>query len=184
MMTGRSRRMSELWRYVTVSLARNPFFLSATEALVVFVISNAALGFLVFATLVSTPNSEFSLSLARRVIGGAFSPTETLVYILAILAPAIWIMVYQWRARRHPVFYWTLFLLQVAIIVGSAYIYGKGKLGTIENVQFASDWGEACYLIGLVIWYTTLVYDKKLRSVEIPTPPVSGARILQELGGK
>jgi hypothetical protein len=161
---------------------RNAFVLSLWEAVFVLIFSNSFLMFLVFVHVLSTPKESLSLDVALRVIRSDVTPAEYLVYILAIVAPAFWIMLYHWRARRHPLVYSVLLIALGVIIVTSAYIYGKAKVSNIENMEFATSWSTACYVVGLVTWYVTLVYDKWLKTLVVPLPPVSGAQVLQELG--
>lgn len=163
--------------------ARSPVLLSAFEALFVLVVSNIFLLFLVFVHVVSTPNISFSLAVAIDVITNAVSATEIFVYILALIAPTLWVMCHRWRARRHPIIYFGLLLIQILIMVGSAYIYGKAKTGTgvIENPEFVHHWATICYIAGVIIWYISLVYDKVLSDTKVPPSPPSGETILNEL---
>jgi hypothetical protein len=163
--------------------ARGPMVLSAFEALFVLVMSNIFLLFLVFVHLVSTPDATLSISLAIDVITNAVSATEVFVYIMALIAPTLWVMCHRWRARRHPIIYFALLLVQIAIMVGSAYIYGKAKTGAglIENPAFVNHWATVCYIAGVLIWYISLVYDKVLSDTRVPPSPPSGENILNEL---
>ncbi len=156
--------------------------LSVGEAAFVFVLSNAAFPILVFVHHLSIKGEVLSIQRIFQVIFSTISPTENIVYILALLAPALWIMCYRWRARRHPLFFFTLLIVQGVIVVTSAIIYAVAKTSTVQNTEFASNWAFGCYLAGLLIWYITLVYDKVLSDVQVPEPPQSGARILRELG--
>lgn len=162
---------------------RSAFLLSLWEAVFVFICSNSFLLFLVFVHVLSTPHESLSLHIALNIIRTDVTPSEYLVYILAMVAPALWIMLYHWRARRHPVVYNILLIAQGIIIVTSAYIYGRAKISSIENMEFATSWSTVCYISGLLIWYVTLVYDKWLKTIVVPIPPESGAQVLQELGG-
>lgn len=164
------------------ALKHHPLIVSVYEALFVFIFSNISLPFLVFVHVVSTPQEKLSLAVAIRVIREAVSSTEIFVYILALIAPALWVMVHNWRARRHPGLFFTLLILQGMIVCCCAYIYGKAKFGGIENQPFVDSWAITCYLIGLMIWYISLVYDKVLKPTDIPSMPPSGASIMKELG--
>ena len=163
-------------------LTSMPVWLSLVEAAFVLIVSNAALIFLVFAYIVETKGASFSFPLAYSVILSSINSTEVLVYILALIAPALWIMFYNWRARRHVIFYYALVILQIVIIVGSAYIYGKAKFGGIQNQAFADRWAIYCFVTGVLIWFITLVYDKWLPDVLHVQPPDSGGDILRQLG--
>lgn len=139
---------------------RNPYGLSLTEVLFILFVSNFALTFLVFAFVVDTPGATLDLQTALGVLYLNFRPAETLVYILAILAPVLWMMAYNWRARRHVGFYWILLLVQALIVIGSAYIYGRANSQAVQNEEFARRWAMICLTTGIVIWYVTLVYKK------------------------
>jgi len=161
---------------------KHPLCVSFYEAAFVFFVSNAALLFLVFTRLVDNKGAKPTLSYSSEVIAEAFVSTEIFVYILALIAPALYVMVFVWQARRHKVFYFFLAGLQVTIVLGSGYIYGRAKSGGIANIDFVNAWALACYVIGLLIWYVSLVYDKIMKSLEIPNPPPSGEAILRKLG--
>jgi hypothetical protein len=163
--------------------ADNPYGLSALEVVFTLLISNASLFFLVFAHLVDTKGAQFSLGLAEDLIGRNVLPTEVLVYLLALITPALWIMAYNWRARRHVGFYWLLLMVQGAIVVGSAYIYGRSKSGLVANPEFVEHWSHVCLLLGLVIWYVTLVYNRTVVAHLDRKQPQSGQKILNDLGG-
>lgn len=163
-------------------LKDHPIFLSLYEAAFILAVSNVFLLFLLFAYIVATPGTQFfSISLAVKLVQDAFSSTEIFVYILALVAPALWIMVYNWRARRNPIIYFLLLFIQAAIILGSSHIYGQAKFGKIGNDAFVDEWAINCYVAGLIIWYITLVYDKFLNASEPMGLPDSGADILKQL---
>ncbi len=164
-------------------LCSRPVWLSFVEATFVLLVSNAALFFLVFAYLVETKGASFSGKLAFLVVSENLRSTEVLVYLLALVAPALWVMFSNWRGRRHAAFYFSLVLLQFIIIAGSAYIYGKAKFGGIQNQAFVDRWALYCFIVGVVIWYVTLVYDKWLPTTLHAKQPESGEEILRQLGG-
>jgi hypothetical protein len=155
---------------------------SLLEALFVFVVSNAFLLVLLFTKLVLTQGATLSFALARDVISSAFTSTEVLVYILALVAPALWIMAYPWRGQRHAFFHFLLFSVQALIVVGSAIIYALAKSGAVPNTYFTGQWALASYIVAVCIWFITLVYEKWLRSVSRQAQPESGKNILKELG--
>jgi len=150
-------------------------------------VSNAALVFAVFVYLVVTEAATFSVSLAWDVIVDNVKPAEILVYILALVAPALWIMVKNWRGRRHAGWFWVLFFLQAFIIVGSAFIFGASKAGVMRNETFVEKWALASLITAIVIWYATLAYDRIVlsRAQERLNEPVEqngGQAIAQGLG--
>jgi hypothetical protein len=159
----------------------SPYCVSLYEALFVFVISNVALVFLVFTSLVDQEGATLSYDYAKGVIRGAISSSEIFVYIMALLAPALWVMFYNWRARRNPLFYFSLLILQAVLILGSAYIYGRAKSGGVPNQAFATSWAWLAFWAGLGVWYISLVYDKLFKP-QSPEQPNSGQKILRELG--
>jgi hypothetical protein len=162
--------------------AKHPLCVSLYEAVFVFFVSNAALLFLVFTRLVDSKGAKPTLDYSIQVITEAVSSTEIFVYILALIAPALYVMVFVWQARRHKAFYFFLAALQVLIVLGSGYIYGRAKSGGIANLEFVNFWAWVCYVIGLIIWYVSLVYDKIMKSTEAHPPPPSGESILRKLG--
>lgn len=157
---------------------------SLLEAGFVFIFSNAFLLVLLIVTITNTAKAAPSIALTRSVIGNAFTATEVLVYLLALLAPALWIMFYHWRARRHAFLHFVLLIVQLGIIGGSAVIYAlaKSTRDPLPNPEFVGQWALSCYVMAIVIWYITLVYEKWLRSLTRQQPPESGKQILKELG--
>ncbi len=147
-------------RVVLHFFSRNPYGLSLSEVLFIILVSNFALIFLVFAFVVDTPGASLDMQTAIVVLRKNFRPSETLVYLLAILAPVLWMMAYNWRARKHVGFYWLLLIVQALIVIGSAYIYGKANSVGVENEDFTRKWAMVCLATGIAIWYTTLVYKK------------------------
>lgn len=162
--------------------SENPYGLSATEVVFTFLVSNFALVFLVFAKLVDTEGSHLSATFSYNVISAAVEPSEVLVYLLALIAPSLWIMAHNWRARKHVTFYWVLLILQGGIVVGSAYIYGRAKSGGVGNPNFVHTWATFCFCVGLLVWYITLAYKRAYIDHMYRQRPDSGSSILAELG--
>lgn len=159
----------------------NPFGLSLTELLFTLFVSNAAIWFIVFTYMVDTKGAELTFATAWDVVSRNFVASEILVYLLALIAPALWIMAHNWRARKHVGFYWTLLLIQAVIVVGSAYIYGRAKSGDTLNSGFVAKWAVICLVAGIVILYITLVYKRTVIS-RVEAPPLnSGQAILDDL---
>lgn len=175
-------RLSATLESVARILKTHPIFVSFYEALFVFIISNSAILFLVFVRVVLTKDEGASGAVLVEMVSQAVSPAEIFVYILALLAPALWVMFYHWRARRNPIFYFALLMLQGVIIVSSSFIYGQAKFGTIENPEFVRGWAMGCYLLGLLIWYISMVYEKMINAPPIATMAPSGESIMRELG--
>lgn len=164
----------------------DPFTKTLTEVLFVLVVSNFSLVVAIFVYLVNTSGTSLSLELMATVTKNNVRSTEILVYLLAIIAPTLWIMVSNWRARRHAGFFWLLFFLQILIIIGSSYIYGAAKAGSVANDSFVDVWALICLISTVLCWYATLVYEKKVLSAVDAFPRNSadgGDDILTELRG-
>jgi hypothetical protein len=174
------RQLVRLVSTVVKILGTNPYCTSLIEAGFVFIVSNVALIFLVFTTLVDREGATLSIDFAVHVIRDAVSSSEIFVYIMALLAPALYVMFFEWRAKRSPIFYFALLLLQGTLIIGSAYIYGRAKSGGIANQAFADSWAWIAFWCGMFVWYVSLVYTK-MYTLRSPEPPMSGQKILEEL---
>lgn len=160
----------------------NPVGLSLTELVFTLLFSNAAIIFLVFTHLVDTAHSHLTWSTVILVIRENVLPSEVLVYLLALITPALWIMAYNWRARKHVAFYWLLLIVQAIIVIGSAYIYGKAKSGSgVGNPEFVEEWAALCLVVGLIIWFITLVYNRAVISKMEAPRMHSGESILRDL---
>lgn len=154
---------------------------SLREAGFVLIVSNASIFVLLLMHLLTTEGASLSFAMIANVIERNVKSSEVLVYVLALVAPAAWIMMSHWQGRRHIGLYWILFLIQGAIVLGSAIVYSMAKSGGITNTPFADIWATICVIVGIIIWYVTLVYEKWLpRTGEAPHEE-SGKSILEDL---
>ena len=138
---------------------------SLYEAVYILLVSNASLLVLVFIYLVNTKGATISSEVLSKVVSDSVNSSEVLIYVLALVAPATWIMISNWKGKRHFEFYWLLLFIQAGIVFGSAILYSMSKSTGVINSEFASDWATICLVLGAVIWYITLVYEKWLPSV-------------------
>lgn len=154
------------------------------ESVFILLISNASLFVLILMHVVTTKGAKLSTELLGTVVTENVQSPEILVYVLALVAPAAWIMISNWRGKRHLTFYWILFFLQAIIVLGSAIIYSLAKSSGIENKEFVDDWALMCVFVGVFIWYITLVYDKWIPTVADERVQESGLAILKDLERK
>ncbi|MGB5787650.1 MAG: hypothetical protein WBH11_19945 [Stenotrophomonas geniculata] len=130
------------------------------EFLFSLVVSNFALIFAVFVYMVSTEGANFSMPLALGVIRSAINSAEAIVYILAVIAPAMWIMVNNWRARSyHWLFPWIIFV-QAIIVIFCFCIYGMAKVGKIGNQAFVDLFASICFPVAVFTWYITVYFQR------------------------
>jgi hypothetical protein len=172
---------SQAWLLKSFDFIQRYMWPSLIEALFVLAVSNASLLVLILTHMLDTPNAVFSLTLVEDVITTNVASSEVLIYVLALIAPALWIMMSHWRGRRHLFIYWTLFLFQAVIVIGSAIVYSKAKSKGIANQGFADFWAVLCVILGIGIWYITLVYEKWLPRSLKPPRQESGKAILDDL---
>lgn len=166
-------------------LQNHPVCTAFFEVAFTVIVSNAALAFSVFVYIAQTENAFLSYDTVESVIANNVKASEVLVYLLALVAPTLWIMVSHWRARKHVSLFWTLFFVQIIIIICSSWIYGAAKSGLLKNDIFVNKWAISCLIVALLIWYATLVYQKivldKVSGPSYSSAPESGSSILAEL---
>lgn len=167
------------------SIARHglwkPFGTSLLEVSFTLIVSNLALFFLVFVYLVEVKGADFTLSMASSVIRDNVKPGEVLVYLLALVAPTLWLMLANWRARRHAFLYSSLLIIQFGVIGLAAYVYGASKFERALNAEFVSDFALGAFVVGVAVWLVVLVYVRWLPTQLRQTSKPSGQAILDEL---
>lgn len=145
-----------IWDY----FQKSHWFMSLIEVGFSLFVSNCALLFAVFIYLVNTKSAILTYDVALRVIISSINIGEMIVYILAVLAPAMWIMVSNWRARKYNVIFWILGFFQVAIIICCFYIYGVSKTGELANPDFVKRFAMICFPMSVIIWYVTVFFQR------------------------
>ncbi|MBA0312232.1 hypothetical protein D7Y33_14645 [Stenotrophomonas maltophilia] len=161
-----------LWRRCVNAVRRSHLLLAIVEVSFAIIVSNCALAFAVFIYLVNTKNSSFSIDLARDVISASINSSEVIVYILAVLAPALWIMVANWRARKYTLLFSVLLMLQMAILICCFYIYGASKTGEIPNQDFVDRFARWCFPVATVVWLVTVYFQRAFLD---RSPPLSSS---------
>ncbi|WP_164283351.1 hypothetical protein [Stenotrophomonas maltophilia] len=152
------------------------WFMALVEVCFSLFVSNCALLFAVFIYLVNTKSAVLTYDVAFGVIVRSINLGEIIVYILAVLAPAMWIMVSNWRARKYNVIFWILGFFQVAIIVCCFYIYGVSKTGELVNPDFVKRFAMICFPMSVLIWYVTVFFQRAfLNEVTANATQASGA---------
>lgn len=165
---------------------KNAYFSSFVEVGFALLISNAAI-FISLFVYILVRDGAGSPPLFLEVLRGSIRTTEIVVYILGFLAPAMWIMVSNLRAWRHVGFLLVLLILQVVVVFSTGLIFAFSIAKVLMNDEVATRWSLCCLAAALLVWYCTLVYDKKvLKNLEnkIEKPrrgKESGANVLADL---
>lgn len=167
---------------------KNAYSSSFIEVAFAVLVSNAAILISIFVSLlISKEPTTDLLAVTVSTFRGAVKTTEIVVYILGFLAPAMWIMVGSIRAWRHVGFLVVLMVVQLVVILTTSLIYAMSIANTLNNQAFANKWAWWSLLVALVVWYVTLVYDKKVlrnleNKIERPKPGKdSGSDVLAAL---
>lgn len=171
-------------------MKRNAFFSSFIEVAFAVLVSNSAIFIAIFVSLLITKEPSANIfGVTASTFQGAVKTTEIVVYILGFLAPALWIMVGNIRAWRHVGFLLVLIGLQLVVILSTSLIYALSIARVLTNQALANNWAWGSLVVALIIWYVTLVYDKKVlkhlgNRIEQPKPGKdSGAGVLAGLRG-
>jgi hypothetical protein len=177
-----------LWK----ELWGNPWFASLIEVIFTLLVSNLAILIAVFVYMLGhpqTPGNTFWTVLVA-VVNKNIKSTEIIVYILALIAPAIWIMFKHIRLWRHTGQLIFLLVLQIGVVLSTAIIFAMSMTDTLKNTNLANFWAYFCLIVALGAWYWTLVYQKKVidsawDKVERPKPgKESGSDVLAALRGQ
>jgi hypothetical protein len=166
----------------------DPWTSSAIEVLFAIIVSNLAILLSVFVVALmqepSTP-SDFEymlLNTFRDTIG----VQSILVYILGFSAPAMWIMVKNYRMWRHYGLLITLFVVQFFVVLTTSVIFALSIAKVLKNEALATKWGWICLVVALIVWYAILVYEKRtlrLAEKELDTPGHGSDDLLKALRG-
>jgi hypothetical protein len=153
---------------------------SAREFLWVYLVSNIPFLALVLMHVIGTKGAKADAVTIVEVISNNVQSGEIFIYISALLAPFVYVMIQFVRARRHMPLYSLFFILTVACYVYSFLVFGMHRLGRIENHDFVASTSIWFYITALVLWYFSLVFSKKL--AKPPAEEDSGAqKILNNL---
>lgn len=170
----------------------NPWVASFIEVVFTLLVSNFAILIAVFVYLLGQPQQHESTfwTVFFAVVNKNIKATEIIVFILALIAPAMWIMFKNIRLWRHTVLWIVLLAIQVVVVLSTSIIFAMSITDTLKNTNLANSWAYICLFAALCVWYSTLVYHKKVienavDKVERPKPgKESGSDVLEALRGK
>lgn len=148
-----SKEVYERYKYYVDSLL---------ECILIFIISNIPFAVLVISSIADNKNYSFCWDSIRKIIGQNIAIGEVLVYISALIAPVMAVMIKYHRARRHFPMFTMLFFVQTLVVVVAVIFFMKYKSGPIVNLEFVSSGSFFLYIISLIMWYISIVYEKKL----------------------
>ncbi len=177
--------LAKLW----TKLWSNPWTASIIEVAFTLLVSNFAILIAVFVYLLgqsSETDNAFWATFAA-VVHKNIKSTEIIVFILGLIAPAMWIMFKHFRLWRHTVFWILLLLIQAFVVMSTGIIFAMSITDTLKNTDLASFWANLCLVAALCVWYSTLVYQKKViesagDKLERPKPgKESGSDVLAAL---
>jgi len=167
----------------------NPWIASIIEVAFTLLVSNFAIFIAVFVYLLGqSPQTDGAFwTTFATVIHKNIKSTEIIVFILGLIAPAMWIMFKHFRLWRHTVFWILLLFIQAVVVLSTGIIFAMSITDTLKNTDLASFWANLCLCAALCVWYSTLVYQKKIiegagDNVERPKPgKESGSDVLAAL---
>ncbi len=165
----------------------NAWVASAIEVLFALLISNLAVLVSVFVYNLIQPSQLAGWSVGWETVRSSIKTTEIIGYILGFIAPAMWVIVKNLRLWRHLGFLFTLLFIHGIVLLSTAVILALAIAQTLKNSELASQWVGWCLVIALTVWYSTLVYQKKVldgldRLLHKPAPgKESGSDVLANL---
>ncbi len=170
----------------------NPWLGSLIEVVFTLIVSNFAILIAVFVYMLGhsqEPENTFQ-TVFFSVVNKNIKSTEIIVFILALIAPAMWIMFKHIRLWRHTGQWIILLVLQVVVVLSTSIIFAMSITDTLKNTDLADSWAYFCFCVALCAWYWTLVYQKKFidsagEQIEKPKPgKESGSDVLAALRGQ
>lgn len=143
------------------------------EMIVVWGISNVPLLFLFFGKLISVEGAVPSWHLFESTIRESFEEGEIIIYMCVVLAPVLWIMLSEWKGRKHYTFFMWLLVAQLLAIGFTGVLYTLHKIGVELNQEFVPGFAKATYIGVMVLWLGTLWYKNVFldASKSIPVSP-------------
>jgi len=168
-------------------IIKSSWAISAYEVLFTVVVSNLAIILAVFIKALTNAEEQSFSFLFKNLFQESIKPTEIIVFVLALIAPAMWIMVRNIRLWRHSYLLLLFLAFHAAIIVSTSVIFSLALSSTLHNTNLALYWAKLCLSISLLVWYLTLVYHKKViespaSNLSTPKPgKESGSDVLNEL---
>lgn len=171
---------------------RNPWVASGIEVGFTLLVSNFAILIAVFVYLLGQPSQQENVfwTVFVSVVNKNIKSTEIIVFILGLIAPAMWIMFKHIRLWRHTALWIILLLVQAGVVFSTALIFAMSITETLKNTNLANFWANLCLAAALIVLYSTLVYQKKFIEgagdrVERPKPgKESGSDVLAALRGQ
>lgn len=170
----------------------NPWLYSLAEVLFTLLVSNAAVLVAAYIFMLNQVEPvEISVwSVFADQLMKFIKPTEIIVFILAIIAPTIWILLKNVEGWKHLRFWAFLLIIQVVVVVVSVVIFATSLAGFANNKSLTNSSAVFCLFFAIVVWYITLVYQKAVidKSGDQIEPPTagngSGEAILKSLEGR
>lgn len=168
-------------------LINSPWATSAYEVLFTVVISNLAIILAIFIKALSNTDNQDFYYLLENLLEDKIKPTEIIVFVLALIAPAMWIMVRNIRLWRHSNLLLIFLAVHGVIVLSTSIIFSLALSSKLNNLALAMYWAKLCLAISLFVWYFTLVYYKKViesPGKNLPTPKPgneSGSDVLKQL---
>lgn len=168
----------------------NHYFASAVEVVFTLCVSNLAILIGVFVSQLTSEQTQSTWVVFSSIIAKNIKATEILVFILGFIAPAIWIMVSHFRSWKHAKLWFLFFAIQIGVVGSTGIIFALSLIGALKNQALAESWANLCLALALIVWYVTLVYQKKILDglsdrIGQPKPGnESGSAVLATLEGK
>lgn len=143
----------------------NPYVVSGIEVAFTLLVSNFAILIAVFVYLLGQqPQQQENAfwTVFFTVVNKNIKSTEIIVFILGLIAPAMWIMFKHIRLWQHTVQWFVLLAIQTVVVFSTAIIFAMSITDTLKNTNLANYWACWCLVAALVVWYWTLVYQRNV----------------------
>lgn len=140
----------------------NDYLVAAYEVLFTLFISNLIILISAFFVILEQGNGASVSEAFLGQIAKFVKPAEVIILILALVAPATWIIFEHIEGWKHLRFGLFLIVVQFVVLSLSSYLYIAAINNKLNNVDMANKAAIAFFFAALIVWYMTLVYKRRV----------------------
>lgn len=162
------------------------YFIAAYEVVFTLLISNVIILISAFFVLLEQGSSTSLADVFLGQVSKFVKPAEVIILVLALVAPAAWIILEHIDGWKHLRFGLVLIGTQFVILFLASCLYIAALNNKLNNVDLANTAAITFFFLALLVWYVTLVYKRKVIDKSGTQLKMlrrqSGENIVQDLG--
>lgn len=140
----------------------NDYLVAAYEVLFTLLVSNLIILISAFFVILEQGNNPSIIDAFLGQLSKFVKPAEVIILILALVAPAAWIIFEHIEGWRHLRFGLFLIVAQFIVLSLSSYLYIAALNNKLNNVDMANKAAVGFFFAALAVWYITLVYKRRV----------------------